>query len=211
MTAPSTLPYVQMQKMVGDLYPTASEKSLIFTGIELHCAPPHNKSGHAVHWDDWKDSNGKKHKGSGVDAVEKARREPEKWGLDSNAVVDGQPPPALPGTSPHPSTHLSTHLSTPPCTFPLRGVTVRISSGLGAPKRAMQRGPEKVRFGDAKTKRWKGSPPPLGAPSSGFARLTFQLIVREVRGFGQLVEHGAFPPTSDEGCCFISTNFGASW
>ena len=72
------------------------EKALVFNGIEIHCGVPHGVNGLPGHWDNWKDSIKKKHKGSGVDALEKARINPGAWGLVDNKAVVGEAPSRLP-------------------------------------------------------------------------------------------------------------------
>ena len=72
------------------------EKALVFNAIEIHCGVPHGNNGQAGRWDNWKDSNKKKHKGSGVDALEKARIKPQECGLEDNKAVVGEAPSRLP-------------------------------------------------------------------------------------------------------------------
>ena len=79
--------------MVGTLYPTAPEKAHYFTAIEGYVGQPHGKNGLPGRWNDWKDAKGVKHKGSGVDALEKARMHPELWGLEHNHAIVGEAPP----------------------------------------------------------------------------------------------------------------------
>ena len=78
--------------MVGTLYPNSQEKAHYFTAIELYCGQPHGRNGLPGHWNDWKGGNGVKHKGSGVDALEKARVNPELWGLEHNHAIEGEAP-----------------------------------------------------------------------------------------------------------------------
>ena len=78
--------------MVGDLYPEPHEKRLILSAIQEFCGPPHGTNGTVGHWNDWKDTNGKKHKGAGVDAIEKARRLPSEYDLEQTNAIPGPAP-----------------------------------------------------------------------------------------------------------------------
>ena len=79
--------------MWGDLYPEQAEKDVIFNGITQYCGKPQTKNGGIGEWDNWKDTDGRRHKGSGVDCLEKARRDPQKWGLSHNSAIQGDVPP----------------------------------------------------------------------------------------------------------------------
>ena len=81
-----------MQAVVGDLYPEPHEKRLILSAIQEFCGPPHGTNGTVGHWNDWKDMNGKKHKGAGVDAIEKARRLPSEYNLEQTNAIPGPAP-----------------------------------------------------------------------------------------------------------------------
>lgn len=85
--------WTQFQLMWGDLYPEQEEKDVIFNGITQYCGRPRTRHGGLGEWDNWKDTEGRKHKGSGVDALEKARRDPLKWGLSHNSAIQGEVPP----------------------------------------------------------------------------------------------------------------------
>lgn len=85
-----------MKVVVGDLYPTSSERALILGGIERYCGVPHGRNGNPGHWDNWREVNGKHHKGSAVDALEKARINPEDWGIEDNFPIEGGQPPSRP-------------------------------------------------------------------------------------------------------------------
>ena len=66
---------------------------MLFDGITHYCGRPTTTGGSLGNWDNWKDANHVKHKGSGVDVIEKARRDPAKWGLTHNSAIDGVCPP----------------------------------------------------------------------------------------------------------------------
>ena len=96
LLVPYPLPWLshtpsQIQTMVGDLYPTASERAPILAAIQKHCGPPKSRAGTEGNWDDWKDHRGK-HKGSGVDAIEKARLDPAAYGLEHTSAIHGVAP-----------------------------------------------------------------------------------------------------------------------
>ena len=62
--------------MCGDLYPDSLERSVLLPAIEQYIGPPSA----GQHWYAW-EAFGKKHKGSGVSDLEKARRAPTQWGV----------------------------------------------------------------------------------------------------------------------------------
>ena len=101
-----------MQEMCGDLYPSSSERNIICETIQEMCGPPGfrlNGGGSSGHFDNWKETlpNGqyRKHKGTTVGDLEKARRDGEHWGVpleaDRSGVRPARPKRILPPV-PHP-------------------------------------------------------------------------------------------------------------
>jgi hypothetical protein len=78
-------------EVCGDLYPDATERAVIFGAIEQFCGAPHGNG----HFDNWKDLAGKKHKGTGVSDLEKARKDPASYGV-TNRCVPGRMRPQRP-------------------------------------------------------------------------------------------------------------------
>lgn len=98
--------------MCGDLYPSSSERNIICETIQEMCGPPGfrlNGGGSSGHFDNWKETlpNGqyRKHKGTTVGDLEKARRDGEHWGVpleaDRSGVRPARPKRILPPV-PHP-------------------------------------------------------------------------------------------------------------
>ena len=88
-----TLIVQEMHEMCGDLYPTLNERSVILGAIEQFCGPPPTSGGH---WDNWRDPvSRKKHKGTAISDLEKARMTPEAYSV-SNRSVPGRMRPARP-------------------------------------------------------------------------------------------------------------------
>ena len=88
-------------EVCGDLYPDATERAVIFGAIEQNCGAPHGNG----HFDNWKDIAGKKHKGTGVSDLEKARKDPASYGVTSRCVPGRMRPqrPPRPSNAPPPS------------------------------------------------------------------------------------------------------------
>jgi hypothetical protein len=85
----------EILEVCGDLYPDATERAVIFGAIEQFCGrfcgAPHGNG----HFDNWKDLAGKKHKGTGVSDLEKARKDPASYGV-TNRCVPAQRVPQMP-------------------------------------------------------------------------------------------------------------------
>ena len=75
----------EVLEVCGDLYPDLNERSVILGAIEEFCGPPW--SGSSKHWDNWKDpETRKKHKGTAISDLEKARGAPEEYGVSRRSV-----------------------------------------------------------------------------------------------------------------------------
>lgn len=70
----------QIREVCGDLYPSSHERSVILRAIEALCGPPISLNS-IGHWDNWT-SEGKRHKGSAVSDIEKARLKPHSFNLE---------------------------------------------------------------------------------------------------------------------------------
>ena len=81
----------EVLEVCGDLYADANERAVIFGAIEQFCGAPNGNG----HFDNWKDPAGKKHKGTGVSDLEKARKNPAAYGV-TNRCVPGRMRPARP-------------------------------------------------------------------------------------------------------------------
>ena len=73
----------EIEAVCGDLYPSAEERSIILGKVEKECGPP--TSTRAPHWDYWKDSEKKRHKGTAISDLERARLHPSKFGVSGKA------------------------------------------------------------------------------------------------------------------------------
>ena len=102
----------EILEVCGDLYPDANERAVVLGAIEGFCGRP--TMGQSLHWDNWKDeTTKKKHKGSAISDLEKARARPEEYGVSRRCVPgrlrpsrlkrpDSVPPSAaLAGSTPH--------------------------------------------------------------------------------------------------------------
>jgi hypothetical protein len=97
----------EMLEMCGDLYPTRNECSIILTAIEQFTGYPPGGG----HLDNWADH--KKHKGTSVSDLQKARRDPASYGVSGHRVPGrmrparprraGFAPPSARLAGPHPS------------------------------------------------------------------------------------------------------------
>ena len=72
----------QVFDVCGDLYPDSVERGVILPAIEKYIGPPSA----GKHWYSWKDEGAKKHKGSAISDLEKARRDPTAWGVSAKCV-----------------------------------------------------------------------------------------------------------------------------
>lgn len=72
----------QVYDVCGDLYPDSDERAVILSAIEKYIGRPSA----GKHWNTWKDEGGKKHKGSAISDLEKARRDPAAWGVSAKCV-----------------------------------------------------------------------------------------------------------------------------
>ena len=82
----------ESQDMCGDLYWDADERKVILDKVTAVCGPPGNKYGS---WDNWRDEHGKKHKGTAVNDVERARSNPAKFDVTRFAIEGPRPPRPL--------------------------------------------------------------------------------------------------------------------
>ena len=74
-----------MLEMCGDLYPDSNERSVILGAIELYCGKPGiGARGH--HWDNYRDVHRKRHLGSAVSDLHKARVTPAAYGVTAHCV-----------------------------------------------------------------------------------------------------------------------------
>ena len=74
-----------MLEMCGDLYPDSNERSVILGAIELYCGKPGiGARGH--HWDNYRDVHRKRHIGSAVSDLHKARVTPAAYGVTAHCV-----------------------------------------------------------------------------------------------------------------------------
>jgi hypothetical protein len=83
----------EIEAVCGDLYPSSEERSVILGKVEQECGPP--TSTRAPHWDVWKDADKKRRKGTAVSDLEKARKNPESYGVTGKAF-HGMMRPARP-------------------------------------------------------------------------------------------------------------------
>lgn len=83
----------EIEAVCGDLYPSLDERTVILAKVEKECGPP--TSTRAPHWDNWKDAVGKKHKGTTIGDLERARQDPSKFGVTGKAW-NGMMRPARP-------------------------------------------------------------------------------------------------------------------
>lgn len=108
---------MQIQQDDGDLYPTREELDFKLPIIERFVGRPCTPSGHQGHWDNWWQTidNGQriKHKGRAISALEKARRNPQQFGLTHNSAIAGPRPPR-PMRVPPPLPTTTVHDSPPP-------------------------------------------------------------------------------------------------
>ena len=74
----------EIKAVCGDLYPTANERASILGSIEAYCGPPsHTYQGH---FDNWREEpSNRKHKGTSISDLEKARCNPAAWGVTKQA------------------------------------------------------------------------------------------------------------------------------
>lgn len=70
----------EIKAVCGDLYPSANERASILGSIEAYCGPPsHTYQGH---FDNWREeASNRKHKGTSISDLEKARCNPAAWGV----------------------------------------------------------------------------------------------------------------------------------
>lgn len=86
----------EVEAFCGDLYPSEHERSVIFGTVHALCGPP--QCGPSRHWDNWRDESRKRHKGTSVCDLERARRNPLLWGVTGLAAPGlmrpARPPPS---------------------------------------------------------------------------------------------------------------------
>ena len=82
----------EILEVCGDLYPDLAERGVILGALEDFCGPP--SCGTSLHWDNYKDGDTrKKHKGTAISDLEKARAKPADYGV-SRRCVPGRMRPA---------------------------------------------------------------------------------------------------------------------
>ena len=86
----------EVEDVCGDLYPTCEELAVILRAIQSHCGPPDGAPSWNWWWSGSKlNGNSKKHKGTAISDIEKARRNPGAYGCHGQAV-EGTLRPARP-------------------------------------------------------------------------------------------------------------------
>ena len=157
----------QFQAVNGDLYGTNANNSLIWEGIEGLVGRTHTKCGNGGHWDNWKDMHGVKHKGAGVDAVQKARGDPQKYGLSHNRAITGPLPerlkrdlPPLPSKKPSTLTQFIGNIVAPGVTPAANSPGPFDSPGMGHAGQALLMQLLKKQLADKEIKLDEGPPPP---------------------------------------------------
>lgn len=79
----------EIQEVCGDLYPDANERTVILDTIEQFVGPPKSNA----HWNNYKDPvTKKKHKGTAISDLERARRKPQAYGVSSRCVPNTMRP-----------------------------------------------------------------------------------------------------------------------
>ena len=81
----------ELYAVCGDLYPSANERKAILGGITAHVGGPRLRGGKEGSWDNWKDSMSAMHKGTAIADLEKARRDPAAYGVETIAVHGPRP------------------------------------------------------------------------------------------------------------------------
>ena len=84
---------VEVETVCGDLYPSGEERNIILGKVLKDCGPP--TTTRAPHWDNWKDGDNRRHKGTSIGDLEKARGDPSKFGVTGKAF-HGMMRPARP-------------------------------------------------------------------------------------------------------------------
>lgn len=83
----------EMKEVAGDLYLSEQERHVILGAVEMYVGSPLLRGCHqASHWNNWRDSSGKKHKGTAIADMEKARLAPLTYGVTKQAVHGDRPP-----------------------------------------------------------------------------------------------------------------------
>lgn len=77
----------EIEAVVGDLYPSSNEREVILGAIEHYVGPPG-----LGHYNSWMDNNHKKHKGTAISDLEKARRNPAAYGVSGRCVPNRMRP-----------------------------------------------------------------------------------------------------------------------
>lgn len=68
--------------MCGDLYPTRDERDILLSTLQAFCGRFSTVRGSSGEYNIWYDSKGKKHKGTVIADLERARLDPASWGVD---------------------------------------------------------------------------------------------------------------------------------